>query len=161
MKKVFHFDSPREQYVCDAAVIWCFDNRFDKAFAKFLKRYGLVTVDAIRMAGGAKALASPNRPDEREFALDQIRKSMRLHQTRKVILVVHSDCGAYGGIGAFQDDWQLEAEKQEEELKRAVACIRREIPSIEPQAYFVDFEGVWEVEVASRTATPELAGFAV
>jgi hypothetical protein len=37
MKKIFHFDAPRERYQCDAAVIWCFDNRFDIGFRKFLK----------------------------------------------------------------------------------------------------------------------------
>jgi hypothetical protein len=26
MKKIFHFDAPREQYQCGAAILWCFDN---------------------------------------------------------------------------------------------------------------------------------------
>ena len=26
IKKIFHFDAPREQYHRDAAVVWCFDN---------------------------------------------------------------------------------------------------------------------------------------
>lgn len=29
MQKVFHFDSPREHYKCEAAVVWCFDNRLE------------------------------------------------------------------------------------------------------------------------------------
>ena len=33
MNKVFHFDSLREHYHADAAVIWCFDHRFHQAFA--------------------------------------------------------------------------------------------------------------------------------
>lgn len=37
MKKVFHFDAPREKYHCDAAVVWCFDNRFQLGFTKFLR----------------------------------------------------------------------------------------------------------------------------
>jgi hypothetical protein len=41
MRKVFHFESPREKYQCGAAVIWCFDNRFDLGFRKFLKRIGI------------------------------------------------------------------------------------------------------------------------
>jgi hypothetical protein len=35
MKKAFHFDAPRERYHCDAAVIWCFDNRFEGGSASF------------------------------------------------------------------------------------------------------------------------------
>jgi len=42
MKKGFHFDAPREKYLCDAAVIWCFDNRFELGFRKFLKRRGVL-----------------------------------------------------------------------------------------------------------------------
>ena len=149
MQKVFHFDSPREQYVCDAAVLWCFDNRFHTGFSKFLKRIGIVTMDVIKIAGGAKALASPNRPDERDFVLDQIRKSIRLHQTRLVILMTHSDCGAYGGLGAYGGDEAFEARKQEVEVQRAMECLLREVPGVEARGYFVSFDGVWEVPAAA------------
>ena len=65
----------------------------------------MVNSDPIKIAGGAKVLASPEREADREFVLDQIRKSMRLHGTRRVILMVHSDCGAYGGLaGGFAGD---------------------------------------------------------
>jgi hypothetical protein len=78
LKKVFHFDSPRERYSCDAAILWCFDNRFDLGFRKFLKRIGVIYSDPIKVAGGAKSLASPEPETDREFVLEQIRKSMRL-----------------------------------------------------------------------------------
>ncbi|MFZ0772769.1 MAG: carbonic anhydrase [Candidatus Sulfotelmatobacter sp.] len=110
MKKVFHFDAPREKYHCDAAILWCFDNRFELGFRKFLKRIGVVNSDPIKIAGGAKCLASPEHEADREFVLEQIRKSTRLHGTRRVILMVHSDCGAYGGLaGGFGGDARAEA----------------------------------------------------
>ena len=87
MRKVLHFDSPRAKYHCDAAAVWCYDNRFELAFRKLLKRIGVVHADAIRVAGGAKCLATPDREAEREFVLEQIRKSMRLHGTDRVILM--------------------------------------------------------------------------
>jgi hypothetical protein len=59
MKRVFNFESSRERYECDAAILWCFDNRFDLAFHKFLKRIGIKYSDPIKIAGGAKSLASP------------------------------------------------------------------------------------------------------
>ncbi len=149
MQKVFHFDSPREGYVCDAAIVWCFDNRFQQGFAKFLKRIGIVHQDPIKIAGGAKALASPDHPGDREFVLDQLGKSIRLHETKLVILMLHSDCGAYGGLaGAFGGDPKLEARRQEEELRRAAACVRQAFPEVEVRTYFVDFEGVWQVDAA-------------
>ena len=150
MKKVFHFEAPREKYECDAAVLWCFDNRFDLGFRKFLKRIGVANSDPIKVAGGAKCLASPERETDREFVLEQIRKSMRLHGTRRVILMVHSDCGAYGGrAGGFGGDAQAEAEHHQHELARAAASLLEAIPGIEVQGYFVDFDGIWDAEIAS------------
>lgn len=147
MKKVFHFDAPREKYVCDAAVVWCFDNRFNLGFTKFLKKQGIENADPIKIAGGAKSLASPELDSDREFVLEQIRKSIRLHATKLVILKLHSDCGAYGGLEAFGNDPAAEARHHEDELRRAAEILQQAIPGIGVRAYYVDFEGVWEVEV--------------
>lgn len=150
MNKVFHFDAPREKYHCDAAIIWCFDNRFELGFRKFLKRIGVVNADPIKVAGGAKCLASPDLEAEREFVLGQIRKSMHLHGTRRVILMLHSDCGAYGGLaGGFGGDAVAERAHHHEELRRAAENLARAIPGVEIGGYFVDFEGVWEADLAA------------
>ena len=156
MNKVFHFDAPREKYHCDAAIVWCFDNRFELGFRKFLKRIGVANSDPIKVAGGAKCLASPDLEGEREFVLEQIRKSMRLHGTRRVILMLHSDCGAYGGLAAFDNDPVRERANHREEFLRAEDNLRSAIPGIEVESYFVDFEGVWQV--ASDHADLQTAG---
>jgi carbonic anhydrase len=161
MKKVFHFDAPREKYQCDAAILWCFDNRFELGFQKFLKRIGVVHADPIKIAGGAKCLASPEHESDRQFVLDQIRKSIRLHGTKRVILKVHSDCGAYGGLDAgFGGDAQAEAAHHQQELQRAAANLSQAIPGLEIQAYFVDFEGVWEVEIIAASSQPQTRAIA-
>jgi hypothetical protein len=148
LEKVFHFDSPRERYLCDAAVVWCFDNRFELGFRKFLKRAGVVNTDPIKIAGGAKSLASPAQETDREFVLNQIRTSMRLHGTRRVILMLHTDCGAYGGLdGGFKGDAKAEAEHHRLELHKAAESLQKAIPNIEVEAYFVDFEGVWKANL--------------
>lgn len=148
MRRVLNFISPREHYVADAAVVWCFDYRFDAAFRKLLKRIGVITPDAIRIAGGAKSLASLQPESDREFILDQIRKSVRLHQTRTAVLMVHSDCGAYGGLRAFNGDPEKEAQHHAADLQRAAAFLKQQIPELTVKAYFVDFDGVLEVETA-------------
>jgi carbonic anhydrase len=155
MTKVFHFDAPRERYQCDAAIVWCFDNRFHLGFAKFLRRIGIEKSDIIKIAGGAKCLASPANEGEREFVLQQIRTSIRLHGTKLVILMVHSDCGGYGGLEAFGGDSRAEAQHHEGELQRAAAFLNSAIPEVAVESYFVNFEGVWAVE-----ATKEIAGIA-
>jgi carbonic anhydrase len=143
MKKVFHFDAPREKYHCDAAILWCFDNRFELGFRKFLKRIAVVNSDPIKIAGGAKCMTSPEHESDRQFVLDQIRKSMRQHGTQRVILMVHSDCGAYGGLAeSFGGDAAAEATHHERELQRAAANLRAAIPDVEVQGYFVGFEGI-------------------
>ena len=147
MRKVFHFDSPREKYHCDAAVVWCFDNRFELAFRKFLKRAGVFNCDPIKVAGGAKCLASPENETERAFVLEQIRKSMRLHGTRRVILMLHSDCGAYGGLKAFHDDARAEADNAALQMELAADSLLVAIPGVRVDGYFVDFDGVWEVQL--------------
>jgi len=147
MNKVFHFDAPREKYHCDAAVVWCFDNRFELGFRKFLKRIGVFNSDPVKIAGGAKCLASPDHEGDREFVVDQIRKSIRLHTTRRVILMVHSDCGAYGGLAAFGGDGAAEASHHREELRAAREVLRQALPGIQVDAYHVDFEGVWDPEL--------------
>ncbi len=150
MEKVFHFEAPRARYDCDAAIIWCFDSRFELGFRKFLRRIGVVNSDPIKIAGGAKCLASPEREADREFVLDQIRKSIRLHNTRRVILMVHSDCGAYGGLEAFGGDEPAEAEHHRRELARASATLRAEMPDMAVACYFMNFEGVWAVDAPAR-----------
>ena len=148
MRKVFHFETPKEnyQYQADAAVLWCFDKRFDLVFRKFLKSIGVGQADSIQLAGGAKSLASPDAESDREFVVEQVRKSMRLHGTRRVILTVHSDCGGYGGLAAFGNDVAVEAAHHEKELQRAVAHLCRAIPGLEVQGYLLGFEGIWQVE---------------
>lgn len=146
MRKLFHFDAPREKYECDAAVVWCFDNRFEAGFRKFLKRIGVINSDPIKIAGGAKALASPEHESDREFLVQQIRKSMRLHGAKRVVLMLHSDCGAYGGLAAFGGDAERERENHRDEMDRAKRKLAELIPEVTVEGYFVDFDGVWSTE---------------
>ena len=155
MRKVFHFDVPHDPYTADAAVVMCFDLRFNLSFHKFLKRIGAPNYDLVKVAGGAKCLASPDNESEREFVLDQIRKSIRLHRTPRVVLMVHADCGAYGGASAY-DNVAAEAAHHEAELLRAAELLQAAIPGLTVEAYFVDFDGVWEVDLPTREATPSL-----
>ncbi len=163
MRKIFHFESPREQYQCDAAIVWCFDSRFELGFRKFLKHIGVTFADPIKIAGGAKSLASPSQESDRTFVLDQIRTSMQLHNTSRVILMLHSDCGAYGGLaGGFGGDPQKEFAHHKLELRKAAQFLHRSIPEISVDAYFVNFEGVWDTDLWVDTpATSETASSAI
>ena len=145
MEKVFHFDSPRDKYQSDAVVVWCFDNRFELACRKFLKFAGVMQPDPIKVAGGPKSLASPEHAFQKAFVVEQIEKSVRLHDTHRIILFMHSDCGAYGGLANFGGDATVEAAHHVAELNRAATFLHETFPSMQVDCYFVNFEGVLAV----------------
>jgi carbonic anhydrase len=146
MRKVFHFDSPAAPYVADAAVLCCFDHRIGTAVRKFLKKQGIERADMIVVAGGAKTLASPRNDFERDFILEQVRMSIRLHQTKRVMVMSHSDCATYGGLAHFKGDQQAEATHHRGELLRAGELLTANFPDISVEPYFVKFDGIWEVK---------------
>lgn len=148
MTKRFHFDSPTETYRADAAVVWCFDDRITLAVHKFLKRSGIMRTDSIRVAGGPKALASPDGEPGQNFLLEQLRLSRKLHSTERVILFAHSDCLACGGLARFKGDAGAEREYHRAELARAAGVVRAAMPEVLVECLFVDFEGVWDLEMA-------------
>jgi carbonic anhydrase len=152
VKKVFHFDSPTEKYRADACVVSCYDARFALATSKFLKKRGILTADPLKIAGGAKVFASPAEESARSFALGQVQTSMQLHGTNRVMLMLHSDCGAYGGLQAFGRDEEREAANHDSELRHAAEFLKNNIPSIEVECYYLKFNGVWAVEAENNRA---------
>src|SRR5262245_26557224 len=128
MKKVFHFDSPPAPYVADAAVLCCFDYRINNVVRKFLRKQAIERVDMIVVAGGAKTLASPRNDFEQDFILEQVRMSIRLHQTKRVLVTSHSDCATYGGLAHFNGDQAAEAAHHRTELLRAGELLTRNFP---------------------------------
>ena len=144
MEKLFHFDTPPEEYRADACVVSCYDARFELVVRKFLKRRGLAVVDHLKIAGSVKSLVSPGQEADREFVLRMIRISMRLHQSRLVVMVGHNDCGAYDGAPPATVI---------ADLLRAAELLRTAEPSLAVECYFADFDGVYRVdETASGVA---------
>ena len=143
MRKVFHFDSAAGPYVADAAVLCCFDHRISTAVRKFLKKQGIERADMIVVAGGAKTLASPRNDFEQDFILEQVRMSIRLHQTKRVMVMSHSDCATYR---------QAEADHHRSELLRAGELLTSNFSDISVEPYFVKFDGIWEVKDALKSA---------
>jgi carbonic anhydrase len=155
MRKIFHFDSSSAPYVADAAVLCCFDHRIGTAVRKFLKKQGVERADMIVVAGGAKTLASPRNDFEQDFILEQVRMSIRLHQTKRVMVMSHSDCATYGGLAHFKGDEKAEAEHHRTELLRAGELLTVNFPGISVEPYFVKFDGIWEVKNAEYLSSPK------
>ncbi len=148
MEPFVKYESQKEHYTADACVVWCFDDRFYKLLKAFGKQEGFVHIDLVKIAGGAKALASmESASPDRDFVLNQIKTSVRLHGTKRVVLMLHRDCGAYGGSKSFAD---AEAEKAEliKQLHQAQDLVKKELSDVDGLAVdicFADFDGLYKV----------------
>ena len=137
---------PAGHYTAQAAIVWCFDNRAWDAFQRFLDREDIRTFDPILIAGGAKDLASPEQKSNRQYLLDQIAKSIKLHHTKKIVLMTHEDCGAYGGSQKFGNDAEKEKIFHQSELEKAKQVLLRAFPDMEVQTVYLGFNGLIRIK---------------
>lgn len=137
---------PGEHYTADAAIVWCFDDGWRNALAKFEKARGYKCVDEIKCAGGAKLLARGSDALSAAFILNQIKLSLNLHHTKRVVLMTHSDCGAYGGLRAFENSPKIERKKHFGYLRAAKRFLRSKLPRwVKIEGAFADFDRCWSV----------------
>lgn len=141
------FESPKEHYDAEACIVWCYDARFSELYDAFLTARGFVKskIDLVKCAGGAQALAAASGPDHEVFS-SQVTKSIKLHHTDRVILMVHMDCGGYGGSKVFDNDHQKEWDHHVAELKKAadfISATFSEIKTIE--CWLADFDGLHQM----------------
>jgi hypothetical protein len=76
--------------------------------------------------------------------------SVHLHQTKRVLVMSHSDCATYGGLARFKGDQTAEADHHRSELLRAGELLTSTFPDISVEPYFVKFDGIWEVKGAEH-----------
>ncbi len=143
---VFLFQSKLDHYVSDAFVVRCLDNRFWKVMKRYIKELRFVHIDIESFAGAAKVFASPEKEEDKDFALREIEKSIRLHETKKVMLFSHHDCGAYGGVAKFGGDKEKEFDFHAAELQKARQVIKNRFSGLGVELYFIDEKGIIEVK---------------
>jgi len=79
---------------CEALVVHCIDYRLQKYLNDWLdKNPGAGNYDRVAIAGGVLDIYP---------VLKQIELAVRIHRIKKVILVNHEDCRAYGSTGTFE-----------------------------------------------------------
>jgi len=54
-----------------------------------------------------------------------------LHHVRKIVIINHQDCGAYGGSAKFNGNAEAEQKFHEEELRKAKSIILEKYPDKE------------------------------
>ncbi len=146
MNRIVSHKLTPDHYRADAAIVWCFDDRFSELIDKLKEKNGWRRIDLIKIAGGAKGLATEGQSAEKNFLLNQIEKSISLHHPNTIALMVHTDCGAYGK--SFNDA-KSEADFYTAELTKAEAGLKTFLdgPSavLPIKKYLADFEGIIEV----------------
>lgn len=122
-------------HACKALILHCIDFRLGPAIKNYLEGQSLLgEVDIVSVAGAVKNLISPAVPTDSEFVLRQIEISKRLHSIAQIILINHTDCGAYGGRKAFGSEKE-EQEKHAQDMKKAKEMILTKFPSLEMEPH--------------------------
>jgi carbonic anhydrase len=127
------------------------DFRLGKAMKGFMEEHGMMDdADLVSFAGSAKNIVNP---ETREFALRQIEISKSLHGMKEVVLVAHTDCGAYGGSKSFETP-ETEYAKMTGDLKEARDIVKAKWPELEAKLWLAHIEEtgdekkIWFEEIA-------------
>lgn len=112
----------------DAIIVSCIDFRFQKFIRKWIdKNLKNKTFDYVGFAGATKDL---------ETAMRQIDIAVRLHSIKRVILIHHEECGAYGTEGTFT--------RHKTDLLKAKRAILKKYPKLSVDLYYLKLSGDFE-----------------
>ena len=121
---------------CESIVLTCIDFRFRKEVGDLLSRAGFRDFDLVALPGASKAVIEES---SRGVLFHAVEASLALHHPRRIIVVDHIDCGAYGGSAAFagpEDEEAFHAAR----LDEAREIIRGEFPLLEVVAAYMDWD---------------------
>ena len=131
-------------HTCTAVLIRCMDFRLTRDINIWLESQNLINdIDIISLAGAAKDIV--DNPEG--FLMNQIALSVKLHEIKKVYILQHMDCGAYGGHASF-DNEEIELTKYQEEINKAKSIIAAKFPQLEIIAGIIkEDSNNWRVEI--------------
>lgn len=113
---------------CEALIVTCIDYRLQEAINKWIaENFAPKTFDRVALAGGVFDL---------DYVLKQVEISKRLHHIKKVVLINHEDCGAYGEEGTH--------EKHIMDLEKAKQQIENLHGDLNIETYYLHLDGTFE-----------------
>lgn len=111
---------------CDAVVLMCLDFRFRKQTLYFAReRLQLIAFDLASLPGSSSRFSEESRTARSCFSVPR-----KFHGVKKIVIVHHEDCGAYGGSGKFSNPKE-EQQFHETELRKAKSKILEKYPEDE------------------------------
>ncbi len=129
----------------DALVITCMDARLHRAdkphLADYLrgKHIGIKTWDLVAVPGAIQALVAPDAGGSREMILKGVKVAHDLHRVSNLLLINHSDCGAYGGRAAFPSP-AAEYQKHAGDLQAARKALREAYSNLDIRCLYATVE---------------------
>lgn len=115
----------------------CLDWRLHPQIENYFKQ-NFGDCDLCVTAGSIKGLIDPAT---RNYFLDQIDISKRLHDCKEAILTMHMDCGAFGGSANFETRDQ-EISHHKRLLEQAGAIIGEAFPDLQVKLFMIDLENL-------------------
>lgn len=129
-----------DKHEAQACVLLCMDFRFKDATFEYLKNeMKLDGLDVIAMAGASKNIADPKELTDYQFTLRQIYLSERLHDIDKIVIVDHSECGAYGSSEFFGGK-EKEKKAHAKNLLKSEKLLKKRYPDIEIILLYANLE---------------------
>lgn len=135
MTCLFESDVPFAAEGVETVVVYCSDGRFGEAFEQFMERgLKLKRYDRLVLPGGPAVLAD----NVEEAVWGQVGKEaleflVRGHRLRRVVLIVHEDCGFYKHrLGVSADRME---ERQMKDLKNAAKRLKERLGVEDVQTY--------------------------
>lgn len=117
-----------DSHQAESIIVTCIDFRLQEAINSWIsKNFQPKTYDRVALAGGVK---------DEETVLGQIDIAVRLHHIKKVVLINHEDCGAYGEMGTPQ--------KHTQDLRDASSKILQQFPGVVVETYYLHLNGIFE-----------------
>ncbi len=124
---------------CKSIVFKCMDFRLTKETIRFLEENKLLgDCDIVSLAGSSKSLTD-GKDEIKNMLLKQIKTSSELHSSTEVILIHHSDCGAYKTSYCFSSP-EDEKKTQLEDMNKVESLIKENFPKIEVKKIWAEME---------------------
>ena len=121
------------------------DFRLGRAIKEYLEKNGLMNnCDIVSLGGAAKNVAAPASEANFITVMKQIERAQKLHAINTVILMNHTDCGAYGGRAVFTSR-EEERAKHREDMTKAAEVIKQLYPELGIQTVLADIQDSGEI----------------
>lgn len=112
----------------EGIVVTCIDFRLQESINKWIsEHFQPKTYDRVALGGGVKNL---------DIILSQIDIAVMLHRIKKVVLINHEACGAYGDEGS--------PEKHKIDLKITRDKVKEFHSDLEIELYYLHLDGTFE-----------------